>query len=210
MKKIKSWRDEKKLFKITNYEEIHNRLQYHDGLVEDPLPFNPSGSCIPGGIYFSGRDILGFCYYGDESWIREVTIPEGTRVVRDPEEGPVKYRAKRVILGSRKPLWNVETFEWLEKNGVDIHIDDDKALRYAASEGYLNIVKYLIERGSDVHAFNDKALRWAVFNGHLNIVKYLVEHGADVYVNNEEPLEIAEEHGHTDIVEYFKGDNGGK
>ena len=39
--------------KITNEAENHNGLQYHDGLIQDILPFKKEGSCVPGGIYFS-------------------------------------------------------------------------------------------------------------------------------------------------------------
>ena len=40
-------------FKITNASENHHGLQYHTGLVEDILPFQEEGSCVPGGIYFT-------------------------------------------------------------------------------------------------------------------------------------------------------------
>jgi hypothetical protein len=39
--------------KITNEAELNNNLKYHDGLVEDIIPFRKKGSCVPGGIYFT-------------------------------------------------------------------------------------------------------------------------------------------------------------
>ena len=71
-------------FKITNTEENHNGLQYHTGLVEDILPFQKEGSCVPGGIYFSDeKHILDFLNYG--FWIREVNVPEDAEIVEDPQ-----------------------------------------------------------------------------------------------------------------------------
>lgn len=54
-------------YKILSEEEVQYGMKYHDGLNEDILPFNPTGSCMPGGIYFSREDILAFISYGP--WI---------------------------------------------------------------------------------------------------------------------------------------------
>ena len=37
-----------KFYKVTNEEEVHNGLQYHDGLNVDPIPFNPTGPAALG------------------------------------------------------------------------------------------------------------------------------------------------------------------
>jgi hypothetical protein len=51
--------------KITNEAEIHKNLS-----------FQPEGSCVAGGIYFTTPEhICGFLDYGP--WIREITIPNG-------------------------------------------------------------------------------------------------------------------------------------
>lgn len=47
--------------------------------------------------------------------------------------------------------------------------------------GYLVIVKYLLEAGADINArdiLGDRAFTKAVKKSHLSILKYLVEHGA--------------------------------
>lgn len=61
---------------------------------------------------------------------------------------------------------------------------------HAAEEGYLEIVKFLVERpdcklceekcvhGANIHANNNSALRRAAVFGHFEIVKYLIEKGA--------------------------------
>ena len=50
----------KTYYKITNENECHNGLQYHDGLVIDPKPFNndPEASCVKGGDLFYNKRIL--------------------------------------------------------------------------------------------------------------------------------------------------------
>ena len=88
-------------FKVTNAAESHNGLQYSDGLIVDPVAFNPSGSCESGGIYYADEDHIGeFMSYGP--WVREVTIPEDARTYKDPEGN--KCKADKVILGPRVAL----------------------------------------------------------------------------------------------------------
>lgn len=89
------------------------------------------------------------------------------------------------------------------ENGANIHADDDFALRWAASKGYLPIVKYLVEHGADIHAEDDYALRWAVGWGHLPVVEYLVEQGADIHTNDGQLLRYAAWDGYLPIVEYL-------
>ena len=185
-----------KFYKITNEEEIHHGLQYHTGLVEDILPFDPSGDC---GIYFASKDILVYLYYGP--WIREVTIPEGELVYENPGY-PKEYSAHRVILGERRRI-NVDVVRELVEEGADIHVRNDAALCFAALYGYLDIIKYFVEEGADIHAHDDLALRWAALQGHLDVVKYLVEQGADIHVDNDDALCWAAEQGHLDVIKYL-------
>jgi len=93
--------------KITNAEENHYGLQYHDGLVEDIVPFSTEGSCCRGGIYFTTPEyICNFLKYGVN--VREVTVPEGALMVKDPLGG--KYRASAVILEPKRNLSEVGTW----------------------------------------------------------------------------------------------------
>jgi len=106
----------KTYYKITNKEECHKGLQYHDGLVIDPKQFNdnPYASCVKGGIYFTTKEYLHrFMYCG--CWIRPVRIPEDAQVILDPEGD--KYRADKLIFLSKKmfdfyldKLFNKEIF----------------------------------------------------------------------------------------------------
>jgi len=212
-------------YKITNKGEKHNGLQYKTGLNVDPLPWDPSGDCKSGGIYFSREDIFAFLIYG--CWVRKVTIPEDVEVYENPGE-PKKWKAHKVILGKRRKI-DINVIKSLIEEGTNIHADDDWALRWASRKGHLEVVKLLIEHGANVNARNDWALKWASRkghlkivklllnygvhadngwalvwaseNGHLAVVKLLIAYGANVHVYDDEALECASENGHTKVVD---------
>ena len=50
-------------YKIVN-PKGHTGMIYKNGKNVDVLPFNPSGDCEPGGIYFSREDIFLFLDIG--------------------------------------------------------------------------------------------------------------------------------------------------
>lgn len=103
-------------YKITNKDEIHHGLKYHNGLVIDHQKFddNPEHSCVAGGIYFTTKEHL-HKFFSLGMWIRPITIPSDAKVVLDP--GRDKYRADRLFFHPRKSkklyfnkLFNKETF----------------------------------------------------------------------------------------------------
>ena len=61
------------------------------------------------------------------------------------------------------------------------NIKNNYTLRISATNGHLNVVKYLIKCGADISANNNEALRMSAANGHLNVVKYLL--GKKIIVN---------------------------
>jgi len=178
-----------KYFKIFNEEDNHNGFQYVDGLNVDSVPFNddPTKSCVEGGFYFSDTEhICDFLFYG--KYIREVSIPDDAKMVKDSDGN--KWRSDKLFLNERKDLSKVETWEWMIKQGINIHAWDDYALRWSASNGNINVVKFLVENGADIHAMDDETLRWSAENGHIDVVKFLVENGADIHVENDYPLKL--------------------
>jgi len=177
-------------YKILNEEETHHSLKYHDSLNEDPLPFNPSGDCQPGGIYFAREDILGFLGYG-AFWIRRVTVPEGEPIYENPGY-PKKWKAKRVILGPRRKI-DLQVIKELVEEGANIHVCDDQPLEWAICEGH----------GANIHAKNDFVFRWAAAKGYLSLVEYLVSKGANVHVNDNEALMWAAAEGRLEVVRYL-------
>lgn len=180
-------------YKITNKEESHRGMQYQDGLNTDIWPFNPAGSCESGGIYFSREDILAFLDYGP--WIRKVELPEGEQIYEDPSSSPKKFKAHSVILGPRREI-NLDIIKELVEEGANIHVCDDYTLRWAAKNGHLEVVKYLIEKGADI----DDAFQLAAKSGYLEVVKYLAEKGADIHAGNNYALRWSE----GEVAEYLK------
>ena len=95
-------------YKITNQEENHNGFQYQDGLNVLIEPFNMTGSCVAGGLYFTTKEhIHKFYSYGVN--IREIEIPES-----DPDFLMVQYenkwRANKIILGKKYSLLDPLTY----------------------------------------------------------------------------------------------------
>lgn len=76
----------------------------------------------------------------------------------------------------------------------------NNGLRWAARNGHLEVVKYLVDKGGDVQTDNNYGLRWASFYGHLEAVKYLVEKGGDVTADNNFAIRNAT---HIKVVKYL-------
>ena len=188
-----------KYYKILKEDENHHGLQYKMGLNVDHIPFNPSGSCESGGMYYAQKDILAFLYIGP--WIREVTLCPDSNIYKDPNPNPEKWKTDKFILGERRRI-NSKVIQELIQEGADVHAQNDYAfaLIWASENGHHEIAKLFLEHGADVHAQKDESLRWASEGGHLEVVKLLLENGADVHAQEDEALRWASENGHLEVV----------
>jgi len=182
--------------------DIHFKLQLVEGLNVDPVSFNPTGRCLPGGLYFSREDI--FSFVDDRPWIREVTLPLFAKVYEEPEalskNYPKKWKADSIILGPRRFIWDINTIKSLLDEGAN---RNDMLLVWAAQYGRFEALKFLIENGFDVNAKNGMAFRHASRNGYLETVKYFVEHGADIHLQDDMAFQLASEYGRLDVVKYL-------
>ncbi len=103
-----------KYVKILNESMLHNRFEYKLGLNTDHIPFNPSGSCEPGGLYFTDlNNFYKFLEYG--TLIADVEVPEGVEIYADPDGD--KWKAPSIIISNIRlindlPQWNDYAF-WL-------------------------------------------------------------------------------------------------
>jgi len=172
-----------KYYKVIN-PAGHYGLIYKEGLNVDPKPFNPTGSCQPGGIYFAREDILTFLNYGTE--IYEVD-PVG-EIYEENAFPPHKFKAHAVNLKYVGKTVDVNVIKILVEAGADIYVDNDFPLRWAARMGHIEIVKLLFNKGIDIHIDNDYALCYAASEGHTDIVKFLIDNGADVHAERETAL----------------------
>jgi ankyrin repeat protein len=82
------------------------------------------------------------------------------------------------------------------------------ALHMSSSNGFLDVVKYLIEELKvDINSrnkTNSTPISWAALNGQKDVVKYLIEKGADVLIknnNNKLPSECAYDNGYFEVAD---------
>jgi ankyrin repeat protein len=97
---------------------------------------------------------------------------------------------------------HLEVVRFLVEQGVDIQ---DDALKRAAANGRLDVVKFLVEHGAD--DINNWPLGWAAKYGHLEVVRFLVENGADIHAMDDGALRHALRHAtanqHAAVVDFF-------
>lgn len=68
-------------------------------------------------------------------------------------------------------------------------IEGFSALSIAAGNGYLEIVKYLLEHGANINStmtLNDTPLITAIMNEHIEVAEYLISQGADISIIDSE------------------------
>ncbi|MBR1416390.1 MAG: ankyrin repeat domain-containing protein [Bacilli bacterium] len=68
----------------------------------------------------------------------------------------------------------------LIEDGVDVTIDDNHAIKWAACNGFENCVTSLIKAGADVTADHNNAVRYAAWYDYPKIIKILIKAGANV------------------------------
>lgn len=96
------------------------------------------------------------------------------------------------------------------KYKIDPAARDDEAIRNAATNGHLDIVKYLMEEvgpeyGIDPAARDDEAIQLSAGDGHLDVVRYLIEevdskYRIDPVDMNNEAICVAVEEERKDVV----------
>jgi hypothetical protein len=158
----------KEYFKITSKDENHKGYQYKDGLNILDKKFEPDGSCVAGGLYFTDKHSL--CEYYDYGvWIREVFVPHNAQVVEDvvkyvvnDEFGdfkyPRKWRADKLVFGEKYKLYSLDTlkkFPWLNND----EFYSMKLLNSLAAEGNVKSLEELLKnpiKGLTVKNIYDK------------------------------------------------------
>jgi ankyrin repeat protein len=89
-------------------------------------------------------------------------------------------------------------------NDVDITTGKNYAIRLVSREGYLDVVKYLVEQGGDITACGNYPIRIAIDRGHLNVVKYLVSLGCEVTEAEDYAIRQAIEGNDHEMIEYLE------
>lgn len=105
------------------------------------------------------------------------------------------------LLGWAVDFNKVSLINFLISNDhVNIHTDNDIALRWAAYNGYFKLVKLFVKKGADIHINLDNPLRYAAQNGYFRIVKFLIESGANVTTLNNYAIHLASANRNHNIV----------
>jgi hypothetical protein len=136
--------------KVLKDDLIHYNFTYTLGLNIDPMPFNPSGSCESGGLYYTTIDNIAY-YINVGTKLGFVSIPEDAQVYKDPE-GNDKWKADKIIIDKIIELrdfegWNDEKYcmDAVKKNGYCLQYVKnqipDICLEAVRQDGY--ILKYV-------------------------------------------------------------------
>jgi len=148
----------KTYYKVTNEDECHNGYQYKDGLniLEEEFNDNPEHSCVPGGFYFTDYEYLPeFLNYG--IFIREVSIPEDARVVKDPQGD--KWRTDKIIFGNRYHI-EKDFDQWFDKERFNYYFHSSLLIKRFSN--YFDVW------------FDAKKIDWKYDS--KNLAKYCPEH----------------------------------
>ena len=131
-------------YKVLREDKTHNGMRYKEGLNMDVLPFDPTGTCRPGGMYFSSKDILAFLWVGP--LVCKVTLPKNAKVYEDPGDENSdyieKWKANKIVLGKFKEI-DLDVIKGLIAEGADVHAGGDWCIQWARRQGYLDVVSYL-------------------------------------------------------------------
>lgn len=118
----------------------------------------------------------------------------------DPSQQPPDFNRSFVDQVIKTPA-RPEIIEYLLQSGIDVHANDDNALKRATT---IDAIRLLLDHGANIHAGNDTALINAVQNNKIEIVQLLLNYGADIHAQNEYALRMACSNvGHTKMVEYL-------
>ena len=96
-------------------------------------------------------------------------------------------------------------------SATDPELYDSGALHYAAGQGQLQAVTWLLQRGVPVDVLNscdESPLHWAAENGHTAVVKCLLAAGSDITrlnMWNEGAIDLAASAGYWELVSFLRG-----
>jgi len=86
-----------KLFvKWMNKDMIHYGFKYQEGLNVDTVPFNPTGTCDKGGLYFTTINHISVWSTNKTAVLRLVEIPDDAKVYC--LQGANKWKADKIII----------------------------------------------------------------------------------------------------------------
>jgi len=130
--------------KLTMEDNTRRNFEYREGLIVDTIPFNPTGECLPGGMYFTDLNDMPFWInYGPIIWT--VTIPKNAWVYVEEH----KLKADQFELSDRKHI--SEHVCWCSKDYCLMAVKKNGlALQYVGKMSQtLKICKAAVEENHD-------------------------------------------------------------
>ena len=98
-----------KFYKFLNNDLIHHGLTYHIGLNIDPKPFNPTGECSSGGLYFCEESKCHMYFENYDYKVALIEIPNDAQVYVEDN----KFKADRLILKEIKDFRDSYDDMWI-------------------------------------------------------------------------------------------------
>ena len=185
------------LCKVISEDMAMRGYRYEMGMNVDVNPMVTEGSCEAGLHFCLVEDIHRYFPYGSK--LALINIPDDEDVYVDDN----KFRTHRLVIKKIMQLDEAETWMYLCKNGANVTAVNNYAVRMAAENGHLAVVKYLHKNGANIAAYNNYAAVYAAENGHLEVVKYLYENGANITVGDNYAVGLAARNGHLEVVKYL-------
>ena len=103
-----------------------------------------------------------------------------------------------------EPEGKIPILEFLISKGADVHVYNERVLRYAVENNHLPLVELSVSKGADVRIFDSYNLMVAAKNGCLPILKFLASHKARMGPKNIDMLiTLAKENHHKETVAWL-------
>lgn len=155
------------------YKKYPNTLKYNNET------FNDETSSLE---YTTIRNVFDYRYDGNTLCIvkpmENAKITQFNICNQQCKWFPYKFKTDKLYIEREMQLWNVETFEFLIEQGVDIRDYCYKFLDMIIDEkAYLDIytLKFLMKQNVNLYLYQEGLLVIACKNGELSSVKYLIE-----------------------------------
>ena len=94
----------------------------------------------------------------------------------------------------------IEIVKILLDSDNDVCTDDDYAFYFAFRNGHTKIIKMLLDTGANICANDDYALRMSATNRYTEIVGILFDADTDVYIDDDFSLCYVTNNGHIEMV----------
>jgi hypothetical protein len=213
------------LVKIIHSDKRQGDFVYKTGLNILNKPFQPEGSCVSGGFYYTKlKYIHNYYYFGELIVI--IKIPDDAQVVKDSDETKgEKWRTNKIILCEEYSLFDVETIkkfnlkitskyitwacmnnnvkilDWWLNSGLPLEYSED-AIDSASGLNYLKVLEWWVKSGLPLK-YSEKAMYYASKNNNIDVLDWWIHSGLELKYD-EKALDSASQNRRIDVLEWWK------